>query len=72
MTLITSQPNYDLFEQTLYDISSPSHASYGKHMKRDELKALLRPQPEATGAVLRWLEESGIPESNIVDDGEWS
>lgn len=65
------QPNQELFEQTLYDISTPSHPSYGQHMKRDELKALLRPTPQSTEAVLKWLKDSGISAEEIEDDGEW-
>ncbi|OQO04353.1 hypothetical protein B0A48_10964 [Cryoendolithus antarcticus] len=66
-----SSPNegLGLFEQTLYDISTPEHASYGKHLKRDELKALLRPHPAATESVVTWLQSAGI--DDIVDDGEW-
>ena len=64
-----SQPNDALFEQTLYDISNPQHQRYGQHLKRDELKAMLRPDPAATEAVRSWLEEAGIKQ--IVDDGDW-
>jgi tripeptidyl-peptidase I len=31
----------------------------------------LRPTPEATEAVLQWLESSGIRPEEIEDDGEW-
>jgi tripeptidyl-peptidase-1 len=66
-----SQPNHDLFEQTLMEISTPSHSRYGQHLKRDELKQLIKPRAESTNAVLSWLEDSGIPSEDIVDDGEW-
>lgn len=52
-------------------ISTPGHAKYGKHLKRDELKALIKPRDESTEAVLTWLENSGIPALDIEDDGEW-
>lgn len=65
------QQNEALFEQTLYDISTPDHSSYGKHLKRDELKAMLRPSAEATDAVMNWLKASGVERRDILEDGEW-
>ena len=63
------QPNEALFEQTLLDISSPDHTRYGQHMKREELKDMLRPSAEATEAVKEWLEDAGV--AGVEDDGEW-
>jgi tripeptidyl-peptidase-1 len=60
-----------LFEQTLNDISNPDSTNYGKHMKRNELKTLLRPSSAATTAVVDWLKESGVHAADIQDDGEW-
>jgi len=60
-----------LFEQTLYDLSTPDSLRYGQHLKRDALKVMLRPAPAATSAVLQWLKDGGIPESAIDDEGEW-
>ena len=64
-------PNEALFEQTLYQISDPKHERYGKHMKRDELKEMLRPSSEATDAVLEWLSGAGLDEKGVTADGEW-
>ncbi|GAB7358725.1 hypothetical protein MBLNU230_g3954t1 [Neophaeotheca triangularis] len=61
--------NEQLFEQTLYRVSDPDNALYGQHLKRDEVKDMLRPSAEASNAVLRWLDEAGI--SDVVDDGDW-
>ena len=41
LRIAMTSPNQGLFEQTLLDISTPGHAKYGKHMKRDELKLML-------------------------------
>ncbi|KAH7136164.1 tripeptidyl-peptidase-like protein [Dendryphion nanum] len=65
------QHNHDLFEQTLMQISTPSHARYGQHLKRDELKELIKPRAESTDAVLEWLETSGIETEDIENNGEW-
>ncbi|KAF2795550.1 tripeptidyl-peptidase-like protein [Melanomma pulvis-pyrius CBS 109.77] len=64
-------PNHDLFEQTLMDISTPSHPRYGQHLKRDELKDLIKPEPASSEAVLNWLKESGVAAADIENDGEW-
>ena len=53
------------------EISTPSHPRYGQHLKRHELKQLIKPREESTNAVLSWLEDSGIPPEDIVNDGEW-
>ncbi|KAF2745280.1 tripeptidyl-peptidase-like protein [Sporormia fimetaria CBS 119925] len=69
--IAVQQPNHALFEQTLMDISTPSHPNYGRHLKRAELKELLKPRPESTTVVMDWLEESGVPADDIENDGEW-
>ncbi|KAL9085329.1 MAG: hypothetical protein Q9165_007620 [Trypethelium subeluteriae] len=66
-----TRPNNALLDQRLLDISTPSHVLYGQHLKRDELKAMLRPDPIATRQIMDWLEFSGVSEGDIVDDGEW-
>lgn len=53
------------------EVSDPNHARYGKHLKRDELKDLIKPRAESTKAVLSWLEESGVSSEDITNDGEW-
>ncbi|OJD31690.1 tripeptidyl peptidase sed3 [Diplodia corticola] len=69
--IAVKQPNHALFEQTLLDISTPGSANYGKHLKRDELKNMLRPEAKATDSIIAWLETSGIESEAIEDDGEW-
>ncbi|KAK4897124.1 Tripeptidyl-peptidase sed2 [Elasticomyces elasticus] len=66
-----THPNEGLLEQTLYEISDPSHERYGKHLGRDELKGMLRPEAHATDAVLKWLADSGLDDADIKSDGEW-
>ncbi|KAK0648704.1 Pro-kumamolisin, activation domain-containing protein [Cercophora newfieldiana] len=65
------QPNDELFERTLYEISDPTHASYGKHLSQDALASLMAPRAESTTAVRDWLRSSDIPDNSIEDDGEW-
>jgi tripeptidyl-peptidase-1 len=53
------------------DISSPSSPRYGQHLKRDELKDLIKPRAESSDAVMNWLQASGIDARDIANDGEW-
>jgi tripeptidyl-peptidase-1 len=53
------------------DVSSPRSKNYGKHLKRHELKDLVKPREESATAVLSWLEESGVESRDISNDGEW-
>lgn len=71
LRIAMNSPGQSLFEQTLLDISSPDHSSYGRHVKRDELKQMLRPTSEATAAVTSWLRQAGVSKDSIVDDGDW-
>jgi tripeptidyl-peptidase-1 len=53
------------------DVSSPSSPNYGQHLKRSELKDLIKPRAESSNAVLNWLQESGIDARDVTNDGEW-
>lgn len=64
-----TQPDEALFEQTLFDISTPDSPRYGQHMKRSELKEMLKPTSEASEGVNEWLRTAGI--TQVDDDGEW-
>ncbi|KAK3044571.1 hypothetical protein LTS18_000920, partial [Coniosporium uncinatum] len=69
--IAVTPPTPKLLEQTLYSVSTPGNPRYGKHLKRDELKEMLRPVPEATAGILEWLHVSGIKQEDIQDDDEW-
>jgi hypothetical protein len=53
------------------EVSTPSHPRYGQHLKREELKDLIKPRAESTSTVLSWLEQSGVDARDIHNDGEW-
>ncbi|XP_014560660.1 hypothetical protein COCVIDRAFT_88675 [Bipolaris victoriae FI3] len=61
----------ELFERTLMEVSSPNHPRYGQHLKRHELKDLIKPRAESTSNILNWLQESGVEARDIQNDGEW-
>lgn len=45
LRIALEQQNLDIFEQTLYSISTPQHPSYGRHLSRDELTESMSPVP---------------------------
>ncbi|KAI1107157.1 subtilisin-like protein [Jackrogersella minutella] len=71
LRIALEQPNLDQFEQLLYDVSTPQNPLYGRHLSRDEVREMMKPREESTSAVLEWLRSSGIPSSDIEEDGEW-
>jgi len=64
-------PNHTLFEQAIYDVSTPNHELYGQHLNHEEVRAIVKPRDESIEAVLAWLKSSGLPESDIEHDNEW-
>ncbi|KAI9784284.1 MAG: vesicle formation at the endoplasmic reticulum [Geoglossum umbratile] len=63
--------NIAQFEQALLDVSTPDHPKYGKHLKRDEVQALLRPTDTAITSVLGWLNHERVLTSDINHNGDW-
>lgn len=58
-------------EETLYQISDPTHARYGQHLSRSEASALIRPRQETVELVRRWLSSENIPEHKVRDRGHF-
>jgi tripeptidyl-peptidase-1 len=71
LRIALKQPNPGLLEQTILAVSTPDSEKYGQHLKRDELKALLKPAEDSTDAVLTWLKASGVAAKDIDNDGDW-
>ena len=59
------------FEQHVLAISSPDDPKYGQHMTREDLKAMLRPNVDASISILNWLRAEGISSADIDDQGDW-
>ncbi|KAF7186848.1 Tripeptidyl-peptidase SED2 [Pseudocercospora fuligena] len=66
-----SSAHEGLFEQTLYNVSDPSHDSYGKYLDQEDINELLRPDDDTSNAVLLWLGEAGIASQDIKKHGDW-
>ncbi|KAJ5639390.1 uncharacterized protein N7484_007252 [Penicillium longicatenatum] len=68
---INSPDTLAIFEQIVIDISTPGHPSYGQHMKREQVRQLLRPSPVVTNQILSWLNSENISPDSIELDGNW-
>lgn len=70
--LAMTQPRAGEFEQHAINIATPGHEMYGKHMKRDEIKAFMQPSPEVSDAVVSWLRSEGVSENLMEVDSDWA
>ena len=57
------QQNLDKFESMLFDVSTPSSASYGKYLEAEDVASMLKPASEANDAVLAWLKDAGVTDA---------
>jgi tripeptidyl-peptidase-1 len=67
------QHRLDEMISSLYEVSDPSHARYGKHLSKEQVDELVRPHPDTTEAVDTWLSHHGIsPDScHRTVAGDW-
>ena len=67
LQIALKQQNLNLLDSQLQAISTPGNPSYGQHMDRDSVYALLAPSSDASPAVLAWLASAGI--ADVYEDG---
>jgi tripeptidyl-peptidase-1 len=60
------QPNFDVLEKHLYEVSDPSHSRYGQYLSKAEVEALVAPHPESLDLVNDWLASHGIGEEDMI------
>ncbi|EED12398.1 tripeptidyl peptidase SED3, partial [Talaromyces stipitatus ATCC 10500] len=70
--LAMTQPRAGEFEQHAINIATPGHELYGKHMKRDDVKAFMQPSADVSNAVVSWLRSEGISEDLMEIDSDWA
>ena len=58
-------------EQRLYEISSPSHSAYGRHLSGSEVAQLLQPSATTVRKVEDWLLQHDITGYNITPAKDW-
>ncbi|KAL4996365.1 peptidase S8/S53 domain-containing protein [Aspergillus recurvatus] len=58
-------------EQIVLNMSTPGHHHYGHHMKRDDVRAFVRPSDDTMVRVLSWLKSAEVPAESIRTHGNW-
>lgn len=70
LKIALQQSDAQAFEQTVLDMSTPSHPSYGLHFdSHEEMKRMLLPRTETLSTVSAWLEASGI--QDVESEADW-
>ena len=62
--------NMESFHQKVYDVSTPDHPEYGRHLSRLELRDMLAPSQESYDLVQEWLEETGLS-AKATTENDW-
>ena len=71
LRLAVHQPKAEEFEKRVIELSTPGHPTYGRHMKREEVRDFLQPEKHVSEALNSWLRKEGIPRTDIEDLGDW-
>ncbi|KAF8917410.1 subtilisin-like protein [Mucidula mucida] len=74
MRIGLKQDKIDQLISMLYEISDPSHASYGNHLSKEETDALVAPHPDSVESVETWLLHHNINAEDATfrsSAGEW-
>lgn len=69
LQICLQQQNLDKLQSLIYEVSTPGHLSYGHHMEKEEVDALLKPDAEVKKAVFSWLKLAGV--SATYSHGHW-
>ncbi|KAH9051634.1 subtilisin-like protein [Lactarius deliciosus] len=63
---IALQPKEEnVLREALYEVSTPGHPKYGKHLSKEEVAKLVEPHPDTLQLVHSWLAHHGVHSSSI-------
>ncbi|KAH9164685.1 subtilisin-like protein [Lactarius sanguifluus] len=63
---IALQPKEEnVLMEALYEVSTPGHPKYGKHLSKDEVAKLVEPHPDTLQLVHSWLAHHGVHSSSV-------
>ncbi|KAK0444858.1 peptidase S8/S53 domain-containing protein [Armillaria borealis] len=68
------QDRVDELISFLYEVSTPNHQRYGKHLSKEEVDALVAPHPDSVEAVESWLLHHGVDSADATfrsSSGSW-
>ncbi|KAF8256819.1 peptidase S8/S53 domain-containing protein [Lactarius quietus] len=60
--------NESALTDALYEVSSPDHSKYGKHLSKEQVAELVAPPIEVLELVNAWLEHYGVLPSTILTE----
>jgi tripeptidyl-peptidase-1 len=60
------QPNFDVLEKHLYEVSDPMHERYGQHLSKEGVEGLVAPHDESINLVDEWLLSHGLNRNDLV------
>ncbi|KAK2624135.1 hypothetical protein QTJ16_006769 [Diplocarpon rosae] len=62
--------NIEDFQHKVLLVSTPDHPSYGRHLNREEVNALLAPSDNAFAHILEWLESYNLTTKASIEN-DW-
>ncbi|KAF4626818.1 hypothetical protein G7Y89_g11340 [Cudoniella acicularis] len=62
--------NIAAFHQKVFDVSTPNHVLYGRHLSRSEVNKILAPSPKGFVLVQEWLESHNLAQKSSVQN-DW-
>lgn len=62
------QRNVDKLEKLFWQVSEPTHTSYGKYLTMEQVHALVQPSQETLTTVLEWLNQFPGAEVKHLND----
>ncbi|KZV92013.1 subtilisin-like protein [Exidia glandulosa HHB12029] len=67
------QNKIDVLIEQLYEVSDPTSASYGKHLSKEQVEALVAPHPDTVALVEEWLAAHDISPAHCSRSpaGDW-
>ncbi|KAH9913294.1 family S53 protease [Fomitopsis serialis] len=71
LRLALTQSDYTGLVDALYDVSTPSSASYGAYLSKEDVEAYMAPTAASTSAVNAWLAENGLQATTLSSAGNW-
>lgn len=60
------QPNFNVLEQHLFEVSDPDHTRYGQYLSKEKVEELVAPHPSSLEAVNKWLASYGLEEADLA------
>ncbi|EGG14732.1 peptidase S8 and S53 domain-containing protein [Cavenderia fasciculata] len=71
LTFGVRQENLDHLKQIVEDVSNPDSAKYGQYLKFDEVKDIVKPNPENLDAIMGWLGENSVINAKVMKTGDF-